>query len=131
MPPTRLSGAACVAVAVALAFSFAATTPAGAVTANGRLQIIHLDVGQGDGAVIITPLGQVVMIDEGERGAGREAADQVLVGVHCDPPPLWGVAFLRFLHPIRREESRIPGGAERDPRIAFRTDAAIRRARRT
>ena len=41
------------------------TTPAGAVTANGRLQIIHLDVGQGDGAVIITPLGQVVMIDEG------------------------------------------------------------------
>jgi len=66
MPPTRLSGAACVAVAFALAFCSAATTPAGAVTPNGRLQIIHLDVGQGDGAVIISPLGQVVMIDEGQ-----------------------------------------------------------------
>ena len=66
MPPTRLSGAACIAVAFALALSFAATTPAAAVTANGRLQIIQLDVGQGDGAVIISPLGQVVMIDEGQ-----------------------------------------------------------------
>lgn len=53
-------------VALALAFSFAMTTPAGAVTPNGRLQIIHLDVAQGDGAVIISPLGQVVMIDEGQ-----------------------------------------------------------------
>ena len=66
MPPTRLSGAACIAVAFALALPFAATTPAAAVTANGRLQIIQLDVGQGDGAVIISPLGQVVMIDEGQ-----------------------------------------------------------------
>ena len=39
--------------------------PATAVTPNGRLQIIHLDVGQGDGALIISPLGQVVMIDDG------------------------------------------------------------------
>jgi beta-lactamase superfamily II metal-dependent hydrolase len=37
----------------------------GAVTPNGRLQIIHMDVGQGDGTVIISPLGQVVMIDDG------------------------------------------------------------------
>ena len=68
MPPTRLSGAARIAVALAfcLSFSFAVTAPASAVTANGRLQIIHLDVGQGDGAVIISPLGQVVMIDEGD-----------------------------------------------------------------
>jgi beta-lactamase superfamily II metal-dependent hydrolase len=36
-----------------------------AVTPNGRLQIIHMDVGQGDGTVLITPLGQVVLIDEG------------------------------------------------------------------
>ena len=64
MPPTRLTGAAC--LAVAFAFLFAATTPAGAVTPNGRLQIIQLDVGQGDGAVIISPLGEVAMIDEGE-----------------------------------------------------------------
>jgi len=64
MPPTRASGAAC--IAVAFAFSFAASSPASAVTPNGRLQIIHLDVGQGDGAVIISPLGQVAMIDEGQ-----------------------------------------------------------------
>src|SRR6185436_7750733 len=42
--------------------------PAGAVTPNGRLQIIHLDVGQGDGAVLISPLGQVAMIDDGVSG---------------------------------------------------------------
>ncbi len=36
-----------------------------AVIPNGRLQIIHLDVKQGDGAVLISPLGQVVMIDDG------------------------------------------------------------------
>jgi hypothetical protein len=61
MPPTRLLGAACLAAALVLTFPLSA----GAVTANGRLQIIHLDVGQGDGAVIMTPLGQVVMIDDG------------------------------------------------------------------
>jgi beta-lactamase superfamily II metal-dependent hydrolase len=44
--------------------------PAGAVTPNGRLQIIQLDVGQGDGAVLISPLGQVVLIDEGTTGIG-------------------------------------------------------------
>ena len=42
-----------------------ATTAQGAVTPNGRLQIIHMDVGQGDGTVIISPLGQVVLIDDG------------------------------------------------------------------
>jgi beta-lactamase superfamily II metal-dependent hydrolase len=44
--------------------------PAAAVTPNGRLQIIHLDVGQGDGAVMISPLGQVVMFDNGTTGTG-------------------------------------------------------------
>jgi len=61
MPPKsflRATGAALI-----LMCSFAA--PGLAVTPNGRLQIIHLDVGQGDGAVLITPLGQVVMIDDG------------------------------------------------------------------
>lgn len=33
--------------------------------APGRLEIVHLDAGQGDGAVIISPLGQVALIDEG------------------------------------------------------------------
>lgn len=48
------------------ASSLAVVGAARAVTPNGRLQIIHLDVAQGDGAVIISPLGQVVMIDEGK-----------------------------------------------------------------
>ena len=33
--------------------------------ANGRLQIHYIDVGQGDGAVLISPLGQVVLFDNG------------------------------------------------------------------
>lgn len=45
-------------------------TPASAVNANGRLQIIHLDVGQGDGALIISPLGEVAVIDTGPGGTG-------------------------------------------------------------
>ena len=42
-----------------------AVRPAQAVFTNGRLQVVHLDAGQGDGAVIITPGGQVALIDEG------------------------------------------------------------------
>jgi beta-lactamase superfamily II metal-dependent hydrolase len=49
-------------LAVALA------VPALAAPGNGRLQIIQLDVGQGDGAVIISPLGDVALIDEGPGG---------------------------------------------------------------
>ena len=33
--------------------------------ANGKLQIHYIDVGQGDGAVLISPLGQVVLFDNG------------------------------------------------------------------
>ncbi len=53
-----------VAAALALAIVFA-PAPARAVYTNGKLQVIHLDAGQGDGAVIITPGGQVVLVDEG------------------------------------------------------------------
>jgi beta-lactamase superfamily II metal-dependent hydrolase len=48
----------------------APSIPAAAVTPNGRLQIVHLDVGQGDGAVLISPLGQVAMFDNGPGGSG-------------------------------------------------------------
>ena len=34
--------------------------------ANGKLQIHHIDVGQGDGAILISPGGQVVVFDIGE-----------------------------------------------------------------
>jgi len=33
--------------------------------ANGKLQIHFLDVGQGDGAVLISPLGEIVLFDDG------------------------------------------------------------------
>ena len=36
-----------------------------AVVGNGKLQIHHVDVGQGDGALIISPLGQVALVDDG------------------------------------------------------------------
>lgn len=65
MPPFRTLGAASSLVFLLV---FMLVLPAGAVTPTGRLQVIHLDVGQGDGAVIITPLGQVVLIDEGPSG---------------------------------------------------------------
>ncbi len=64
MPPTRHLRACCSAALIVLSFS----APAAAVTATGRLQVIHLDVGQGDGALIISPLGQTVLIDEGPSG---------------------------------------------------------------
>jgi beta-lactamase superfamily II metal-dependent hydrolase len=32
---------------------------------NGKLQIHHIDVGQGDGAIIISPQGQIVLVDDG------------------------------------------------------------------
>jgi competence protein ComEC len=36
--------------------------------ANGKLQIHFMDVGQGDGAVLISPLGETVLFDNGKRG---------------------------------------------------------------
>lgn len=33
--------------------------------ANGRLQIHYMDVGQGDGAVLISPLGEILLFDNG------------------------------------------------------------------
>ena len=36
--------------------------------ANGNLQIHFMNVGQGDGAVLISPGGQVVLFDNGARG---------------------------------------------------------------
>src|SRR5712692_3395245 len=40
--------------------------------ANGKLQIHHMDVGQGDGAVLISPGGQVVLFDVGEDMKKRD-----------------------------------------------------------
>jgi beta-lactamase superfamily II metal-dependent hydrolase len=69
--------------AAALLVSLALLAPAAsrAVTTNGQLQVIHLDAGQGDGAVIITPGGQVVLIDEGTNftaGSSPTSCSRVL-----------------------------------------------------
>ncbi len=45
--------------------------------ANGRLQIHHMDVGQGDGAVLITPKGQIVLFDAGEDMKKRDCTKPV------------------------------------------------------
>jgi len=33
---------------------------------DGKLQIHHIDVGQGDGAALISPKGEIVLLDMGE-----------------------------------------------------------------
>jgi len=57
----RLARAVALPVLLLASARFAHAAP----VLNGKLQIVHLDAGQGDGAVIITPGGQVVLVDEG------------------------------------------------------------------
>jgi len=64
----RLPSRAVTLVAALSIFAWAVT--AGAVTPTGRLQVIHLDVGQGDAALLISPLGEVALIDDGPGGTG-------------------------------------------------------------
>jgi beta-lactamase superfamily II metal-dependent hydrolase len=67
----------CTALLVAT-LALALASPAAAVTATGRLQVIQLDVGQGDGAILISPLGEVAMIDCGTAN-GTPAMGQSVV----------------------------------------------------
>lgn len=46
-----------------------------AQVANQKLQIHHIDVGQGDGAVLISPQRQVVLFDAGKDMANRKNCD--------------------------------------------------------
>jgi beta-lactamase superfamily II metal-dependent hydrolase len=67
MPPVRQLRAVC----ACLLLSFSSVTAAFAMApGTGRLRIIHLDVGQGDGAVLISPGGEVAMFDDGTGGLG-------------------------------------------------------------
>ena len=45
--------------------------------ANGKLQIHHIDVGQGDGVVLISPGGQIVVFDAGEDMKKRDCTRPV------------------------------------------------------
>jgi beta-lactamase superfamily II metal-dependent hydrolase len=44
--------------------------------ANGKLQLHFIDVGQGDGAILISPGGQVVAFDIGQDMAAGIAIDR-------------------------------------------------------
>ena len=37
--------------------------------ANGNLQIHFIDVGQGDGALLVSPMGETILFDDGRQGA--------------------------------------------------------------
>lgn len=52
---------------VVAAAMFAVTTATADAQANGNLQIHFMHVGQGDGAVLISPQGEVVLFDNGVR----------------------------------------------------------------
>lgn len=48
---------------------------------NGHLQLHFMNVGQGDGAVLITPVGQTVMFDNGPGQCARPVAYMQQLGV--------------------------------------------------
>lgn len=51
--------------------------------ANGNLQIHFIDVGQGDSALLISPLGETVLFDDGRQGAcDKPVAYLQSIGVH-------------------------------------------------
>ena len=54
--------------AAVTALAFICTPGLARAQANGKLQIHYMDVGQGDGAVVISPQGQVVLFDNGVSG---------------------------------------------------------------
>ena len=54
---------------------FVAATCASAQVANGNLQIHHIDMGQGDAAVLISPAGKVVLFDAGKDIANHKNCD--------------------------------------------------------
>jgi hypothetical protein len=57
---------------------------------NGNLQIHFMDVGQGDGAILISPQGETVLFDDGRDGS-------------CDKPVSYCRAEALFASPIDGE----------------------------
>jgi competence protein ComEC len=51
---------------------FLFTIPAYA-QANGKLQIHYMDVGQGDGAVLISPQGEILLFDNGHTQCSQRS----------------------------------------------------------
>jgi competence protein ComEC len=67
-------------------------TCASAQVQNGKLQIHHVDMGQGDGGVLITPKGVVVLFD-----AGRDIAKQKTCSSEIDYLDQLGVRQVDFI----------------------------------
>lgn len=60
-----------------LAFLFV-TFPAWGQTSTGKLEIHHIDMGQGDSAILISPLGETVLFDAGADMAHRKHCDSIV-----------------------------------------------------
>ena len=52
---------------VAATLLLVAAAPAAGQVANGRLQLHFMNVGQGDGALLVSPKGETVLFDDGVR----------------------------------------------------------------
>src|SRR5947208_1750757 len=52
---------------------------------NGILTVHYFDVGQGDGALIISPTGKTVLVDAGPPEAGAHVAERVKALTHGKP----------------------------------------------
>ena len=63
VPPSALRTLRCLAGVAIVSFLLPAA--AHAIAGNGKLQIHHIDVGQGDGALLISPNGQTALFDDG------------------------------------------------------------------
>ena len=63
--PPRCCGLLSLRRAVATACAFLLVPAVAFALGNGKLQIHHIDVGQGDGALLISPNGQTALFDDG------------------------------------------------------------------
>jgi beta-lactamase superfamily II metal-dependent hydrolase len=63
--------------------------------ANGKLQIHFMDVGQGDGAILISPLGETVLFDNGKRGNCDLPVSYLQQGIQGRDEDRWSTGPIR------------------------------------
>ncbi len=116
-------------VASLLVTGFGST--AAAAPGNGKLQIHVMDVGQGDGVIVISPTGRTLLVDGGEDRAKRvPCSHQVgfldglgigtldfLLASSFEPEHIGCTAALLEHHPVT-DRAYDHGGAERGPAFA-------------
>ena len=97
----RHAATACLVTAATTLAALVALTPAAHALGNGHLQIMHVDVGQGDGALLISPGGQTALFVA--QTAGQRA-------------PQWNFLGTVALAPASTLEALIPlAEATHDP----------------